>query len=111
MPLFKKGKHEDMNNYRPISVLSSVSKIMERAVQLQLSNYLSENNLLSPYQCGFRKLHSTEFAALSLYDTIRRNMDQGLLTGTVFIDLQKAFDSVDHSLLLSKLCSLGIKDA
>ena len=62
----------------------------------------------SPYQCGFRKCHSTEFAALSFADTIRRNIDQGQLTGAVFIDLRKAFDTVDHGVLLDKLSAMGV---
>ena len=72
--------------------------------------YLQQNKILSPYQCGFRKCHSTEFAALSFSDNIRRNMDQGQLPGAVFIDLCKAFDTVDHTVLLDKLSNLGIVD-
>ena len=63
---------------------------------------------MNPYQCDFRKAHSTEFVALIFADTIRRSMDQGQLTGAVLIDLRKAFDTVDHSLLLSKLSALGV---
>ena len=109
-PLFKKGKVEDLDSYRPISVLPIVSKLLERAVHTQLGEYLKEHNILSPYQCGFRKAHSTEFAALSLADTIRRNIEQGQLTGALFIDFRKAFDSIDHSVLLNKLSALGIVD-
>ena len=65
---------------------------------------------MSPYQCAFRKQHSTEFAVLSLADTRRRNVDQGQMTGTVFIDFHKAFDSVNHSLLLKTLYVLAIVD-
>ena len=97
-----------MSNYRPISILPAVSKILERAVQLQLTKYLHEHKLLSPYQNGFRKMHSTELTVISLTDTIRRNIDQSQLTGTVFIDMSKAFDSINHVLLLEKLCSFGI---
>ena len=87
-----------------------VSKLLERAVHHQLYQYLREHNILSPFQCGFRKCHSTEFAALSLADTIRRNMDQGMLTGAVFIDFRKAYDSVNHDLLLQKLSYMGVLD-
>ena len=73
-------------------------------------DYLREHNILRPYQCGVRKQHSTEFGALSLAHTIRRNIDQGQMTGAVFIDFRKAFDSVNHSLLLKKLYALGIVD-
>ena len=110
LPIFKKGKADDMDNYRPISILPVLSKILERAVHQQLYRYLQRYSILSPYQCGFRKSYSTEFAALSLADTIRRNIDQGRLTGAVFIDLRKAFDTVDHTLLLNKLSSVGILD-
>ena len=103
LPLFKKGKTDDMDNYRPISIMPAVSKVMKRAVHLQLCSHLSEHKILSPYQFGFRKAHSTEFATISLTDTIRRNIDQGLLTGAVFIELRKAFDTVDHAVLLKKL--------
>ena len=65
---------------------------------------------MRPYQCGVRKQHSTEFGALSLAHTIRRNIDQGQMTGAVFIDFRKAFDSMNHSLLLKKLYALGIVD-
>ena len=71
----------------------------------------SMNQLLSPYQGGFRKCHSTETAAISLTDTIRTNIDQKMLTGAVFVDLRKAFDTVDHSLLLSKLERCGVHNA
>ncbi|KAL9986631.1 hypothetical protein ACROYT_G000802 [Oculina patagonica] len=86
------------------------AKILERAVHRQLYQFLTENKILSPYQCGFRKNHSTESAAISFTDTIRRGMDQGLLTGAVFIDLRKAFDTVDHEIIVSKLNAVGIAE-
>ena len=109
-PLFKKGVSTDMDNYRPISVLPVVSKLLERAVHHQLYSFCNEHKLLTPFQCGFRSNHSTEFAAVAFSDFVRRGMDQGLLTGAVFIDLRKAFDSVDHDLLLNKLESYGLKN-
>ena len=92
-PLFKKGSSDNMNNYRPINVLHvpTVSKLLERAVHTQLCRHLHEHKILSPYQFGFRKGHSTELAAIALTDPIRRNIDQGQLTDAVFIDLTKAF--------------------
>lgn len=107
-PIFKSGNKQELDNYRPISVLPVVSKLLERAVHIQLYAHLSQNQLLNPYQCGFRKLHSTETAAISFVDTIRRNIDHGMMTGAVFIDLQKAFDTVNHKRLLHKLQDLGI---
>ena len=105
IPLFKKGKAEYMDNYRPISILPVLSKILEAAVHRQ---HLQQQNILSPYQWGFRKCHSNEFAALSFADTIRRGIDQGQLAGAVFIDLRKAFDTVDHGLLLDKFTIVGV---
>ena len=109
-PLFKKGVATDMDNYRPISVLPVASKVLERVVYHQLYSFLNEHKLLNPYQCGFRRNHSTESATIALSDFIRRGMDQGLLTGAVLIDLRKAFDFVDHDTLVSKLESYGLKD-
>ena len=83
---------------------------VERAAHIQLYKNLQLNKILSPYQCTFRKCHSTEFAALSFSDNIRRYMDQGQLTGAVFIGLREAFDTVDHAVLLGKLSNLGIVD-
>ena len=87
IPLFKKGSVMNMDDYRPISVLPAISKLLEREVHKQLSKYLKEYKILSPYQYGFRKLHSTEFATLAFVDTIRRNIDNGLMTGAVFFRL------------------------
>ena len=109
-PLFKKGLSTNMDNYRPISVLPVVSKVLERIVHHQLHSFLSEHKLLNLYQCGFRRNHSTELAAIAFLDYIRCGMDLGLLTGAVFIDLRKAFDSVDHEILISKLESYGLRD-
>ena len=109
-PLYKKGISTDMDDYRPISVLPVVSKVLERVVHHPLHSFLNECKLLSPFQCGFRRNHSTEFAAIAFSDYVRRGMDLGLLTGAVFIDLREAFDSVDHEILISKVESYGLKD-
>ena len=87
VPLFKSGNREEMDNYRSISLLSVISKIAEKVVYHQLFSYLNANNLLSSCQSGFRKNFSTETSVTSFLDEICRNMDSGLLTGAVFIDL------------------------
>ena len=101
VPLFKSGKREEIDNY---------CKIAEKAVYHQLFKYLDTNNLLSPCQSGFWKNFSTETAVTFFVDNIHRNMDNGLITGAVFIDLKKAFDTIDHHLLLNKLQRYGICD-
>ena len=108
LSLFKGGKKCNMDNYRTISILPTVSKILERAIHTQLCRFLTANNILSSSQCGFRKGYSTEHAVIALTDHIRRGMDQGLITGSVFIDLRKAFDTVDHCLLTEKLQGYGV---
>ena len=97
-----------LDNYISILPTYTVSKVLERAVHTQLYNYLQSHKMLSPYQCGFRKSYSTELTALCLADTIRWNIDLGQMTGAVYIDLRKAFDTVDHNLLLRKLSYIGV---
>ena len=85
-------------------------KIFERAIHKQLYDHLVKNNkLLSQFQSGFRPGHSTSMALLDVSDYILKNIDEGNLTGAVFLDLSKAFDMIDHSLLKSKLTALGVR--
>ena len=109
-PLYKSGPRTELENYRPISVLPTLSKILERIVHRQLLTYLESNRLLVNYQFGFRRKMSTEFAVTFLTDYIRKKADSGNLTGVLYIDLSKAFDTISHSLLLNKLPSYGITD-
>ena len=110
-PVFKKGDKSDLNNYRPISVIPAVSKVFEKIVYDQLYQYLNENQLLSSCQSGFRSLHSTLTALLEATNSWSVNIDNGFLNGVVFIDLKKAFDTIDHEIILRKLSYFGADQA
>jgi hypothetical protein len=105
-PIFKNVDEHMANNYRPVSVLPIISKIIEKHVFN--SFYLSENHLITSSQSGFRPKHSSETALNCLIDRCLKNIDQGKLTGVPFIDLSKAFDTVNHNVLIHKLKSFGI---
>ncbi len=109
-PIYKSEERSLLDNYRPISILPVLSKVFERVIHGQLYAYLEENDLLSKNQFGFRTKSSTQHAVTKLSDCIRQNMDKGLMTGAVFVGLQKAFDTVDHARLLSKLTIYGIRN-
>ena len=109
-PLFKHGDKNLMENYHPISLLASISKIFERVVFNQIYQYFVENNLLFDGQYGFRNHHSTELAALELVDRISNGLDKKETPVSIFLDLSKAFDTLDHKILLNKLQYYGIKD-
>ena len=98
----------NLDNYRPISVLPILSKLLEKFVHKQLIDHLEKNCMLFNFQFGFRSKRSTELAVTLLTDHIRKEADKGSLTGAIFIDLSKAFDTVSHSSLLNKLPSFGI---
>ena len=108
IPLYKKDDKQLFSNYRPISLLPSISKIFEKVILLQLTEYLDKNNILHQNQYGFRKNHSTELASLHLVDYIYYTMDANEIPLNVYIDLSKAFDSLNHKILLSKLKFYGV---
>ena len=108
IPIHKKGDKSNPDNYRPISLLPCITKVLERVIQLQLLHHLQTYNILVPVQSGFRAKHSTVTALVKVTDEWLMAMDKGVYTGTIFVDLRKAFDMVDHALLLKKLSSIGV---
>ena len=107
-PLHKKGLKTNPKNFRPMSLLQLVSKIIERTIHDQTMNFLSDSNVLYKYQSGFRKFHSTGTCLSYFHDKITKGFDSGLLTGMVLIDLQKTFDTIDHNVLIKKMPFLGL---
>ena len=108
-PVFKEGDKSDTNNYRPISVLSILSKIFEKAAYSQLYNYLELNTFLNNNQFGFRTKKSTTHAIINYLQYLYTNLDNNKLIFSIFLDFRKAFDSVNHNILLSKLRTYGIR--
>ena len=108
IPLLKKGDRFEPKNYRPVALLNILSKILERAVYLQLVEYLDQNNLMHPNHHGGRRAHSTSTALLQMYDTWVQALEEDNMAGVMMIDLSAAFDMVDHDILVQKLEILGL---
>ena len=108
LPVFKKDDKSLLNNYRPISLLPAFSKIIEKTVYQQLYSYFTSHDLFYRSQHGFKKLHSTETAALEFIDRIFNLLDCGEIPVSVFLDLSKAFDTLDHNILFHKLNYYGV---
>ena len=103
IPIYKKGDQNMPTNYRPISLLSQFDKIFEKMLFSRLFSYLDKNQLLNKNQFGFRPNSSTQFAISTIHDKLIKNIDNGLYTCCIFLDLSKAFDTVNHTILLWKL--------
>ena len=99
----------DVGNYRPVSILSIVSKILERAVYTQLESYLVTNNIIYDHQSGFRKSYSTDSCLINLLYNIKLNTSKGLYPGMIMLDLQKAFDTVNPDILFGKLELMDVR--
>ena len=108
-PIYKKDEEFLLTNYRPISVLSCFSKLLERIMYNRSFKYLSENSILYEKQFGFQTSHSTEHAILLLVNQLYQSFDENKFTLGIFTDLSKAFDTVDHKILTKKLELYGIK--
>lgn len=108
-PIYKANEANIFTNYRPISVLTCFSKLLEKLMYKRLIKFVDKNKILSNQQYGFRKSRSTEFAIIEVIDKITKAIDQGKYTIGIFLDLSKAFDTINHEILIKKLEYYGMR--
>lgn len=108
IPIFKKGDDGTPENYRPISLLPEINRLLERVIEKLIRHFLNSSNCLSGNQFGLREGHSTKFALLDTENSIGSQLENGKTVPGLYLDLKKAFDSVDHSILLDKLLHYSI---
>ena len=109
IPLYKQGDKSDVSNYRPIAILSPLSKVFEKILKERISSYLDKINFFTKYQFGFRANRSTEHAVAALSLEINYCLDDDFHVATVFYDIKKAFDTLNHEILLNKMINSGIR--
>ena len=109
IPIYKSGSKFTMSNHRPIAILSPFSKLLEKCIYTRVNKFLNHNKLLYDSQFGFRNNASTENAVLQLYNQLLEKLSNNQISCSIFIDLKKAFDTVDHSILIRKLRRYGVR--